>query len=145
IGIGYATGAFAQVKRVCAAVPCSPEGLVRWSLASVRQDGGRSAFSRDRITCPMHDTAGREMAFSARALGDARPKYGKTRETPIFHRGAALFGLDGARRYLAKGGELFAVEGNLDAIALQRVDKAGVAPLGTALTPDQLLAMWKLV
>jgi DNA primase len=143
-GIGYAPAGNRLLAEADAKGWSLPE-MVRWGLAG---EGERNSYSffRDRLTFPIHDGSGRVVGFSARGLTpDAKPKYLNSRESPIFHKGSALFGMVGARKLLNKGADLFAVEGNLDAYALQLCELAGVAPLGTALTEDQLLAMWRLV
>ena len=102
---------------------------------------------RDRITFPIRDRRGRVIAFGARALDpQARAKYLNSPETPLFHKGNILYNLDQAREAAHGLGRLILVEGYMDVIALAGagIDYA-VAPLGTALTPDQLKLIWRIV
>ena len=102
---------------------------------------------RDRVMFPIHDARGRLIAFGGRALQkDAQAKYLNSPETPLFHKGATLFNLHRARKAAHDKGRLFVVEGYVDAIALDRAEVAeAVAPLGTALTEDQLGLLWRVV
>ncbi len=86
------------------------------------------------------------IAFGGRALEkDAQAKYLNSPETPLFHKGGTLYNIAGARKAAYDGAPLIVVEGYIDVIA---VDTAGfpatVAPLGTALTEDQLALLWKM-
>ena len=101
---------------------------------------------RDRIMFPIHDPAGRVIAFGGRALGkDAPAKYLNSPETALFHKGAILYNHHRARKAAHAGGQVIAVEGYIDVIAMASVGFDGtVAPLGTALTPDQCELLWKM-
>lgn len=101
---------------------------------------------RNRIMFPIFDRAGRAIAFGGRALeADAPAKYLNSPETPLFHKGATLYNLHNARKAAHETGTVIAVEGYIDVIAL---DSAGiqhaVAPLGTALTPEQCALLWRM-
>src|SRR4030088_2264530 len=95
---------------------------------------------RDRVMFPITDLRGRVIAFGGRALEkDAQAKYLNSPETPLFHKGATLYNIAAARAAAHKGAPVIAVEGYVDVIAmLQAGYDASVAPLGTALTADQL-------
>ncbi|MGH6839835.1 MAG: DNA primase, partial [Methylocella sp.] len=101
---------------------------------------------RDRIMFPIHDPSGRVIAFGARALAsDAQPKYLNSPETALFHKGAILYNHHHARKAVHEGAQLIAVEGYVDVIAMTSAGfDATVAPLGTALTPDQCELLWKM-
>ena len=101
---------------------------------------------RDRIMFPIHDPSGRVIAFGARALGpEAEPKYLNSPETALFHKGAILYNHHHARKAAHTGGQVIAVEGYVDVIAMTSAGfDATVAPLGTALTPDQCELLWKM-
>jgi DNA primase len=95
---------------------------------------------------PICDRAGRVIAFGGRAMeAEAQAKYLNSPETPLFHKGATLYNLHNARKAAHETGSVIAVEGYVDVIAL---DAAGVhnavAPLGTALTPDQCGLLWRM-
>ncbi len=99
---------------------------------------------RDRVMFPIHDRAGRVVAFGGRAMDPgANAKYLNSPETPLFHKGSLLFNHHRARKPAHDRGELVVVEGYVDAIALSEAGFANVvAPLGTALTPDQCALLW---
>src|SRR5258706_5739917 len=101
---------------------------------------------RDRVIFPIADAQGRTIAFGGRALAsDAQAKYLNSPETPLFHKGATLYNISGARAAAHKGAPVIAVEGYVDAIAMVSAGfEATVAPLGTALTADQLALLWKM-
>jgi DNA primase len=101
---------------------------------------------RDRIMFPIHDPSGRVIAFGGRALGrDAQPKYLNSPETALFHKGAILYNHHQARKAAHAGAQLVVVEGYADVIAMTSAGfDATVAPLGTALTPDQCELLWKM-
>jgi DNA primase len=94
---------------------------------------------------PIRDGRGRAVSFGGRILGDGQPKYVNGPETPLFSKRRTLYGLDIARQAVRSRAELVAVEGYMDVIALHQAGFTGaVAPLGTALTEEQLDAMWQL-
>jgi DNA primase len=101
---------------------------------------------RDRIMFPIHDSAGRVIAFGGRALAkDAPAKYLNSPETALFHKGAILYNHHNARKAAQSNGQLIVVEGYVDVIAMTSAGfDATVAPLGTALTPDQCELLWKM-
>src|SRR5215467_10456343 len=101
---------------------------------------------RDRVMFPITDLRGRVIAFGGRALErDAQAKYLNSPETALFHKGATLYNIAAARAAAHKGAPLIAVEGYTDVIAMVSVGfEATVAPLGTALTAEQLLLLWKM-
>jgi DNA primase len=101
---------------------------------------------RDRVMFPIHDRAGRVIAFGGRALeAGAKAKYLNSPETPLFHKGATLFNHHRARKPAHDKGAIIVVEGYIDAIAMSEAGFANVvAPLGTALTPDQCALLWTM-
>ena len=101
---------------------------------------------RDRVIFPIADLRGRVIAFGGRALDkEAQPKYLNSPETALFHKGATLYNVAAARMAAHKGAPLIAVEGYTDVIAMVSVGfEATVAPLGTALTAEQLVLLWKM-
>ncbi len=101
---------------------------------------------RDRIMFPIHDSGGRVIAFGGRALTpDAPAKYLNSPETVLFHKGAILYNHHNARKAAQSSGQLIVVEGYVDVIAMTSAGfDATVAPLGTALTPDQCELLWKM-
>ena len=101
---------------------------------------------RDRVMFPITDLRGRVIAFGGRALDSEAPaKYLNSPETPLFHKGAMLYNGAPARAAAHTGAQVIAVEGYVDVIAMVTAGFAAtVAPLGTALTEDQLALLWKL-
>ena len=101
---------------------------------------------RDRVMFPISDLRGRVIAFGGRALEkDAQAKYLNSPETPLFHKGATLYNIATARQAAHHGAQVIAVEGYIDVIAMATANfPATVAPLGTALTGDQLGLLWNM-
>ncbi len=101
---------------------------------------------RDRVMFPITDPRGRVIAFGGRALEkDAQAKYLNSPETSLFHKGGTLYNIAMARAAAHKGAPVVAVEGYVDVIAMVNAGYEGaVAPLGTALTEDQLALTWKM-
>src|SRR5579871_6382036 len=101
---------------------------------------------RDRVMFPITDARGRVIAFGGRALEkDVPAKYLNSPETPLFHKGDNLYNLASARQAAHNGAQLIVVEGYVDVIAMVTSGFAGaVAPLGTALTENQLALLWKM-
>ncbi len=101
---------------------------------------------RDRVMFPIPDSRGRIIAFGGRALSsDAPAKYLNSPETELFHKGRVLYNFFRARQAVQKAGTVIAVEGYMDVIALAQAGFENVvAPLGTALTEDQLELLWRM-
>jgi DNA primase len=101
---------------------------------------------RDRVMFPITDVRGRVIAFGGRALEkDVAAKYLNSPETPLFHKGDNLYNLASARLATHNGSPLVVVEGYVDVIAMVGAGFPGsVAPLGTALTENQLALLWKM-
>ena len=115
------------------------QGLGELGLTNERSGSVYDRF-RDRLMFPIRDRRGRVIAFGGRMLGDGDgPKYLNSPEGPLFHKGRELYGLHEARAALRREQRALVVEGYMDVIALAQagVDNA-VAPLGTALTGEQL-------
>ncbi|MDE2500107.1 MAG: DNA primase [Alphaproteobacteria bacterium] len=113
---------------------------------SVRNDRGTRDFFFNRITFPITDPRGRVVAFGARALEpDAKPKYINTGDTTLFSKGRQLYNFALARPAGLRAQTIIVAEGYMDVIALVRAGfEASVAPLGTALTEDQLQLLWRV-
>ena len=94
---------------------------------------------RDRVIFPIRDTRGRTIAFGGRVLGDDKPKYLNSPESPIFHKGRQLYGLYETKQALKKIQRFLVVEGYMDVVALaQHGVPYGVATLGTACSKEHL-------
>jgi DNA primase len=108
-------------------------------LTARREGGGSYDRFRNRVTFPIFDPFDRPVGFSARALDpDAPAKYINSPETPIYTKGKLLYGLHRARDPMRRDGTALLVEGNFDVVCMHQAGFVNtVAPLGTALTPDQ--------
>ncbi|HWV16753.1 MAG TPA: DNA primase [Cellvibrio sp.] len=94
---------------------------------------------RHRIMFPIRDTRGRVIGFGGRVLGDDKPKYLNSPETPIFHKGQELYGLYEARLAYRDLPRLLIVEGYMDVVSLAQFGiRYGAATLGTACGEDHL-------
>ena len=123
------------------------ETLVEAGLLNVPEDGRAPYdFFRGRAMFPIADRRGRVIAFGGRVIGEGEPKYLNTRDTPLFDKRRTLYNLANAREACRDAPEMIVAEGYMDVIALDRGGfPAAVAPLGTALTEEQIEALWKLV
>ena len=123
------------------------EAMMQEAGLVIAPDDGRTPYDRfrGRVIFPICDRRGRVVAFGGRALGDAQPKYLNSPETPLFAKGSLLYGQHLAAPAARKAGQVIAVEGYMDVIALHQAGIAqAVAPLGTALTENQLEGLWRL-
>lgn len=145
-GIGAAPAERNALTKALSAEGFSDDMLVEAGL-SIRPDDGRGLYDRfrDRLMIPIQDERGRPVAFGGRALTPAvEPKYLNSPETPLFSKGTLLFNAHRARAATRQGDPLVVVEGYLDAIAVSAAGlKSVVASLGTALTEDQILRLWR--
>ena len=144
-GLGYAPGGGDHLARHLRSQALSLDDTVTAGLVMRRTAGGVIDRFRDRLVFPITDLRSRVVAFGGRVLpgapttGDPPPKYLNSPESPIFHKGRTLYGLGLARDAIRQRGRVVVVEGYLDLIALAQAGIAEVvAPLGTALTADQL-------
>ena len=109
------------------------------------RDNSLYDYFRDRIIFPICNRQGAVIAFGARAMGDAMPKYLNSPEGPTFSKKAVLYGWVQARERLRRDLPLMVVEGYMDVIAVSAANVAGaLAPLGTAMTEQQIALIWKL-
>ncbi len=114
------------------------ERLLQGGLV-IEQDGKRYDRFRDRIMFPIRDRRGRVIGFGGRVLGDEKPKYLNSPETPVFHKGRELYGLYEAQQANRRLERLLVVEGYLDVIALAQFGITyAVATLGTATSAEHL-------
>lgn len=145
--LGFAPNNRSAIKEYLASKGASKEQIEATGMVVFGEDIPVSYDRfRDRIMFPIEDEQGRVIAFGGRAMRpDVPAKYLNSPETELFHKGNILFNFKRARSIQAKqGSTLIAVEGYMDVIAL---DQAGfsnaVAPLGTALTENQLAKLWR--
>lgn len=99
---------------------------------------------RHRIMFPIRDSRGRTVAFGGRVLGDDKPKYLNSPETPVFHKGSELYGLYEAKQAGSKFERILMVEGYMDVIALAQMGiRNAVATLGTATSERHLTRLFR--
>ena len=98
---------------------------------------------RQRIMFPIHDSRGRNTGFGGRVVGDGKPKYINSPETPVFHKSTELYGLYEARHRREHSKRLLLVEGYMDVIALAQMGvHNAVATMGTATTEQHLTRLF---
>lgn len=119
-------------------------GLV---ITSVDEDSGeekRYDRFRDRIMFPIRNVKGECIGFGGRVLGDEKPKYLNSPETPVFSKGRELYGLFEARHALREQGYVLVTEGYMDVVALAQLGfPNAVATLGTACTPEHVQKLFR--
>jgi DNA primase len=145
-GLGYAPVRNSPLLAWLRSKAVEMTSIVEAGLARPAEDDrGPRDFFFDRVMFPIADIRGRIVAFGGRGLTpDAKPKYINTGETPLFSKGRLLYNLNRAREAARKGAPLIVAEGYMDVIALVEAGFHGaVAPLGTALTEDQLALLWR--
>jgi DNA primase len=151
-GLGFAPESRSGLKDALVQRGARPADLVEAGLL-IMPEGGGSPYDRfrNRLIFPIQDTRGRVVSFGGRALDpEAAAKYLNGPESPLFHKSRTLYGLPEARRLIgaaSQGGEgsrLTVVEGYMDAIACHRAGVPAVAPMGTALTEEQMDILWRL-
>jgi DNA primase len=112
-----------------------------------RPDDGRDLYSffRNRVMFPVADRRGRTVAFGGRIMEGDGPKYINSPDNPLFHKGQLLYGMSRARQAASLGQTVIVAEGYMDVIALVKAGfEAAVAPLGTAMTEEQIAELWKM-
>ena len=99
---------------------------------------------RDRLMFPIRNVKGECIGFGGRVLGDDKPKYLNSPETPVFSKGRELYGLFEARTALREKGFVLVTEGYMDVVALAQLGFANaVATLGTACTPEHVQKLFR--
>lgn len=146
-GLGYAPNSRTALKEHLASLGFKPDEMV----VSGMLIGGADIPNpydrfRNRVMFPIADTKGRVIAFGGRALeADVPAKYLNSPETPLFHKGAVLYNAAKARPLAHTKSRILVVEGYMDVVALTEGGFGeAVAPLGTALTQDQVKLLWRM-
>jgi DNA primase len=145
LGLGYAPAGKAFLAAM-AELGIAETVLLQAGLAAQRDDGVVAPRFRGRLLFPIHDLRSRVVGFGGRLLGPGEPKYLNSPETEIFHKGKQLYNLHQAKMPIRKEESVILVEGYFDVLrlALAGVEHV-VAPLGTALTPDQAVLLKRFV
>lgn len=145
--VGFAPAGRYDLKTWLAEKGVSSEDMVETGLV-IAGDDIPVAYDRfrDRIIFPITDFRGRMVGFGGRAMNPDTPaKYLNSPETPVFHKGSLLYNGQTARQTAHDLGSVVVVEGYMDVIALAQAGHDNVvAPLGTALTEDQLALLWRM-
>ncbi len=145
--LGYASGERFALKEHLGSLGIPVDDMVEAGLL-VAGDDIPVPYDRfrDRVMFPITDLRGRAIAFGGRALDkEVSAKYLNSPETPLFHKGDNLYNHAPARLATHNGAPLVVVEGYVDVIAMVTAGfAASVAPLGTALTENQLALLWKM-
>lgn len=145
-GIGFAPPGWDNLIRALDPAAKHRADLAKAGLIIDKQGGGHYDRFRDRIIFPIRDRRGRVIGFGGRVLGDDKPKYLNSPETPIFHKGRELYGYYEARKSEGKLERLLVVEGYMDVVALAQFGiHNAVATLGTATTPEHLETLFRTV
>ncbi|TWX40579.1 DNA primase [Frigoribacterium sp. ACAM 257] len=139
-GVGFAPKSFDALRSHLKGAGFADEELVTAGLLS---QGDRSPYDRfrGRLVWPIRDVTGSTIGFGARRLldDDKGPKYLNTPETPIYHKSQVLYGLDLARRDIAKGKQVVIVEGYTDVMACHLAGvTTAVATCGTSFGVDHI-------
>jgi len=144
--VGYAPARWDGLSSHLASKKIPVSDLERLGLCAVNERG-RYDFFRDRVMLPVIDRQKRVVGFGSRLLDpDAKDrKYVNSPESPLFHKKEQLYGLHAALEAIRKGGSAVVVEGNFDVLALHEAGiEEAVAPMGTALTVEQVAALGRL-
>ncbi|MCL6415421.1 DNA primase [Aestuariirhabdus sp. Z084] len=146
-GIGYAPPGWDNLQQALQSPEHGEAELLEVGLL-VENEEKKTRYDRfrDRIIFPIRDTRGRTIGFGGRVLGDDKPKYLNSPETPVFHKGQELYGLYEARQANRQLQQLIVVEGYMDVVALaQHGINNAVATLGTATSTDHINRLFKVV
>jgi DNA primase len=145
-GVGYAPPGYHNLLEALGGGETMKALLVEAGLLATG-DGTREPYDRfrDRILFPIRDGRGRTIAFGGRVLGDGKPKYLNSPETPLFHKGRELYGLYECRQATRDPERVLLVEGYMDVVGLAQAGVPEVcASLGTAATRDHLGKLFRL-
>jgi DNA primase len=144
--LGYSPDGRGRLLQAMEAKGIRKDQLVEAGLIKLPEGGGdpRDYFF-NRVMFPISDGRGRVIAFGGRILGDGQPKYLNSPETPLFHKGRNLYNFAMAREASRDLGTVIVAEGYTDVIALAQAGLPNaVAPLGTAVTEEQIGLLWRV-
>ncbi len=146
-GVGYAPDGWEALKRHLSERGVGEAVQVEYGLLVHREESGRTYDRfRDRVMFPIRDIKGRTIGFGGRVLGDAKPKYLNSPETPVFHKGRELYGLYEARQADHRLERVVIVEGYMDVVALAQFGiRNAVATLGTSTSEEHLTRLFRMV
>ncbi|MFP6710910.1 MAG: DNA primase [Rhodospirillales bacterium] len=145
--IGFAADNRGGLKAALSRQGISDQLMIEAGLLIQPDDPSREPYDRfrGRVIFPITDRRGRMIAFGGRILGDGEPKYLNSPETPLFHKGFNLYAMSQSIDSIRKSNFIIVCEGYTDVISMHQAGfSQTVAPLGTALTEDQLKVMWRI-
>ena len=143
--LGYAPNSWDATLKFLRGRNYRLEEILAAGLSVERTGGGQYDRFRERIVFPIRDRDGNVVAFGGRAMGDAMPKYLNSPESPVFTKGAHLYGMDLAQGNIKSENRAVVVEGYVDAVVAHASGFGNVvATLGTALTPAHVRMLSKL-
>ncbi|AMO58183.1 DNA primase [Endozoicomonas montiporae] len=146
-GIGFAPPGWDNLQNLLATSDEKEQQLINTGML-VENEESKNRYDRfrDRVMFPIRDSRGRIIAFGGRVLGDAKPKYLNSPESPIFHKGRELYGLYEAKKSNRSLERILVVEGYMDVVALSQLGiNNAVATLGTATTLEHMQRLFKTV
>ncbi len=146
--VGFSPNSRGGLKTALSRQGISDELMIETGLLIQPDDPSRPAYDRfrGRVMFPITNRRGQVIAFGGRILGEGEPKYLNSPETPIFHKGDNLYAFSQAVEGARETETILVTEGYTDVIAMNQAGfKNTVAPLGTALTENQLQLLWKTV
>ena len=139
-GLGYADPERFSLCNHLRSLGFKPSELISANLAFQTRNGSIADRFYDRVMFPIIDLRGNVIAFGGRIMGDGKPKYLNTSDTPVFKKSSNLFSLNNAKNSGERS--LILCEGYMDVIAVNQAGfQNAVATLGTALTNEQALLM----
>ncbi|MFH0265992.1 DNA primase [Vibrio rumoiensis] len=143
-GIGYVADEWDNVRKNFGQQKAVQDMLVEGGMLIENDKGNRYDRFRGRIMFPIRDRRGRVIGFGGRVLGDEKPKYLNSPETPVFHKGKELYGLYDVLQSHREPPQILVVEGYMDVVALAQygVDYS-VAALGTSTTGDHMQMLFR--
>ncbi|NLE23529.1 MAG: DNA primase [Actinobacteria bacterium] len=137
--VGYSLPGWERLRDGALAKGFNEQDLLDAGLVIPGKHGRPYDRFRGRIMFPLGDERGRTLGFGARTMGDEKPKYLNSPETPLYHKSEALFGIDKAKAAARQEDRVYVVEGYTDVLALAQAGVINVvASMGTALTEQQL-------
>src|SRR3982074_2485352 len=145
-GIGFAPREIGLLRNYMNTLACEEARFVAAGLLVQGEGGGepRPRF-RGRLMFPILDSAGRNIGFGGRILGQGEPKYLNSPESPEFTKGKTLYGLNWAKNDVRREDQVLVVEGYFDVVRLMAAGVTTVVgAMGTALTDAQAAALRKL-
>ena len=154
--VGYAPADRQSLRTYLKEQGYDDSAMMEAGLLRKSDKGEYYVFFRERVIFPVTDRRGRVVAFGGRILPDhlripqrgdfTPPKYINSSETPVFDKGRMLYGEAMARQAVRDGQSVIVTEGYMDVIACYQAGfKGAVAPMGTALTEDQILSLWSMI